>query len=224
MDISERGVPAQASHSWTPEEDCIIRDRWTEMSVAELAELLGVDVPAVQARLRRLGIRRVGRPPLWTPREDEAVRTRFASEGASVLARELGRTETAVRIRAGRLGLKTRQRRVWRREEVMRLRDMLLKGATVADASRTLCRNPASVQLKARKLGLRGVRHVEAWSSTQLELLRSCVAQGVPMAEISARLGRTQGACRQKACRLGLLPRARRSCVAPSDDAQGGAQ
>ena len=223
MDIAGNGVRQQASRRWTPEEDERLRENWEKMSAAELAELFGVDEPAVCGRIRALGLRRAGRPPLWTLEEDRAVRERFFSAGLSGLARELGRTETAVRIRAGRFGLTTRRRRLWSRDEVGRLCDLVRKGKTIAETARILGRPVASVQLKMRTLGLSSSRRAEAWTSDQMEILCASVSRGLPMGEISARLGRTQGACRQKAYRLGMLPRARRACM-PAEDAQGGVQ
>lgn len=148
----------------------------------------------------------------WTPEEDSAVRERFFSAGTAGLARELGRTETAVRIRAGRLGLRTRQRRLWSRDEVCRLCDLIRNGKTMAEAARVLCRPVASVHLKLRMLGLGGPRSARPWTPSQMAVLRGFFGQGLPLKEIGERLGRSPNACRQMAYRLGLLRRQGEPC------------
>ncbi len=226
MNISSgNGVREQALRLWTPDDDDFLRENWKEMSAADLADLFGASVSAVQARILSLGLRRAGRPPLWTPEEDAAVKTGFSVLGPSGLARVLGRTETAVRIRAGRFGLKIRTRRLWSRDEVCRLGDLIRKGKTIAESARILGRPVASVQLKLRTIGLRSSRSARPWTPDQTAILRDCLRQGHPLKDVGAMVGRTPGACRQKACRLGLLRRPLASCPpAAMEDVQGGVQ
>lgn len=225
MNISGNGCRVRENRCWTPDEDDFLRENWKELSPADLADLFGTSVPAVQERIRSLGLRRAGRPPLWTPEEDAAVRAGFSVLGPSGLARELGRTETAVRIRAGRFGLKLRSRRLWSRDEVCRLGELIRKGKTIAESARILGRPVASVQLKLRTMGLRSSRSARPWTPDQTAILRDGLRRGHPLKVVGAMVGRTPGACRQKACRLGLLRRPAGACLpVVLEDVQGGVQ
>lgn len=96
-----------AQRRWTPDEDAVLRERYTTMRGSALAALLGRPTGSVQARAKKLGIQRHW--ATWSAAEEAVVRAEFPNTRTADLAGRLGRTTTAVQNFAYMLGLRKSQ-------------------------------------------------------------------------------------------------------------------
>lgn len=96
-----------AQRRWTPDEDAMLRERYTTMRGAALAALLGRPTGSVKARAKKL---RVQRPrAIWSADDEAVMRTEFPNTRTADLAAKLGRETVAVQNFAYKLGLRKSQ-------------------------------------------------------------------------------------------------------------------
>lgn len=118
------GLAMPTARRYTPAEDTILRDLWTNGDrVADLAHRLGRTPDAVRLHAQALGLHRPAARRRWTAVEDATLRDGYA-DGLTcrLIADGLAeRTPTAVAARARKLGLTT-YARAWTPLDDLRLR------------------------------------------------------------------------------------------------------
>ena len=91
-----------APNPWTREEDARLRELWSVLSVAQIAERLGRTPKGVYRRANRLGLtcgNQAAKVP-WTPEEDKVLKEHIGAMTYAEIGELLGRTEKSVKQRA----------------------------------------------------------------------------------------------------------------------------
>ena len=153
---------ATRSDPWIPEEEKLL----SQLSTAELVQVLGRTFNSIQAHRHILGIR--ARPPVvqppWRKREIQLLGT----APDRVLAERLGRTVSSVVKKRRSLGLTPATDHFWTPKE-----EALIGKVPDAEAARRLGRSVKAVQHRRCKLGLRffRVENRRPWSASEEALL-----------------------------------------------------
>lgn len=101
-------------HSWTEEEDSLLRReyRYTLRSLKDLALKVGATRDSVRQRLTRLGLLRLT-VLKWTPEEQRYLEENYSRLSVTVISRRLHRSPNAVAGKAHRLEVTNRVRSGW---------------------------------------------------------------------------------------------------------------
>ena len=100
--------------TWTPEQERILRDLVSKVSMAEIGKRVGKSAAAVHRKTHRMGIasqRVLYRRP-WDNKEISDLWRYAGTMAIPMLARRMRRTEAAIRCKMDSLGIECRQGRV----------------------------------------------------------------------------------------------------------------
>jgi hypothetical protein len=199
------------SRPWTPEEDALLKARFSKTRTAVLARELGRSHASVQRRAWQLGLSGEGFTP-WTDADEALLRDLYASTPTQELAEMLGKTPQAVTTRACRMGLKKNGRhrnggRAWTPEDDELLRECVKTMSASGTAGR-LRRTVNSVLTRASRLGLRFVgpkkRFEDEWPPELEERLRAGAEEGKSLSLIADAVGKSVTAVLKALRRLGI--------------------
>ena len=105
----------------------------------------------------------------------------------------------------------------WTRAQVVRLRDLRGKGASLDEIAREVGHPPGACESKAHVMGYSKPRSTRCWIREDTKLLKRLHAQGMRPQQIARRLGRTTAEIDQKASLLGLNANTVRRWTADED-------
>jgi len=145
----------------------------------------------------------------WTREEEAYLEENYGKIPTSEIGEKLNRSMRSVQEKAKQLDLESDLRgpgRRWKKDELDFLKEEY-ENLGAAKIGRKLNRSKASVQGKARSLGLRtdvaGGGSAERWDSDEVEYLRENYSD-TPVKEIAEKLGRSRDSVYGKARSLGL--------------------
>lgn len=199
------------SRPWTPEEDALLKERFSKTRTAVLAREMGRSHASVQRHAWQLGLSGEGFA-LWTDADEALLRDLYASTPTQELAEMLGKTPPAVTTRACRMGLKKDGRlrnggRTWTPEDDELLRECVKTMSASGTAGR-LGRTVDSVLTRASKLGLKFVgpkkRFEDEWPPELEARLRRGAEEGKSLSLIADAVGKSVTAVLKALRRLGI--------------------
>lgn len=210
------GLPsAPAARRYSLREDELLRAGLINgTTLDQLAERLGRSTGGIRARAVARGWHVPDSRRRWTADEDALLRDGYA-EGLRCehIATTLpGRTSGSVIARARKLGLTTYARR-WTREDDARLRSLVAREITPAEAARALGRTPEAIRRRARILSVQlppvVPRGRSRWTQEEDALL--ALHPTLNPAILSEQLQRSDRAIVRRLYQLGLRDRRQRS-------------
>lgn len=209
--------------SWTVREIDLLKEHFSELSNAQVAELIGTKSRlAVKEKAKKLALKKSGYNSTqaerygksWTPEEDTVIQNLHPTMSAKELAARLGRTVQSVVSRAGHLNVKFTpppNLPAWSEKEIETLRQLWQQGYTKLKIAELIGKSAGSVQARINKeirnlnLQKRGER--ELWSKEDIAyLIEHYQGKAAPL---SAILGKSTESIRGKAFALGLTDKDR---------------
>jgi len=184
---------------WSKSEENFLREKYSELSTAEIAKALNRTIPSIMKKARELKLRK--RPENWFWKEEERkfLKENWNKLSVEQLANKLGRTPRAIKSQAAYLGLERKKRR-WNQEEINFLKENYGK-IPLDEIARKLNRSIFTIKSKAIDLGL--TKKKVFWTEEEVEFLKKNYGI-LTNEELSEILGKTKIAINRKAHKLGL--------------------
>ena len=202
-----------SGRSFTPEEDRVIAERYSELGDRGLSRLLGVSNSVVRRRRRQIGVE--SRPHLWTDPENDYLRRNYLLLKDTELAAYFSRSIEAVinqRVRLQLLrstGDGLHRKTAWTQADDDRLRDEYGSRSRRRLAHDLGC-TVSELDGRARELGV--TKPASEWTAVALEILHA-TWRNTSDAHIGERLGRSSKAVAAMRHRLGLVRQQRFSAT-----------
>lgn len=196
-------VVSRGGKYWTPAEDAVLREHWSEGIEVICELLLHRSHSAILNRASVLGLRDV-RSSAWSKAEDRILEKYWDLEGSNVSKRLIGRTPEACYNRAQVLGFGKKRVR-WTAEEDALLRKYWAYGPTML-VSFLPGRSVAAIKQRGVTLGLLDVKggpNSRSWTDSEDEILR--LFYPLEGKSVCLRIpNRSPAACVQRAKQLGV--------------------
>lgn len=155
--------------AWTDHETQVLRQKYPNTSVEEIAEILNRTPSAVQARACKLSLKKEEGKDIWTEEDILLLKTIYPNATNCVLAERFGRSSDSIASIAKRLKLKKAYR--WTTIELEYIRDNYSEKGRHYIAQE-LGRSPDSIKNAARQLGVARKTLRRCWTNEETEQLQ----------------------------------------------------
>jgi hypothetical protein len=206
------------AHRWRPDDDRVLRRLYPQgVAIRAIARQLGRSEDAVTERRRAIGLPARLRSRPWSPRQDQLLRAATAAGlPAAALASRLNRPAEQVRRRRRMLLGPALTPRAYTQTDDDAIRARWKRGSPrqregdLEKLARDLGRSPASIRLRAEKLGLHQPPRRQHWQTYEDAAVRDGYERGLPCLRIASELpGRSASAVAARAAKLGVASYAR---------------